>query len=83
MEVWIAVPVLLLGALLGWIVFRKKPPMSYQEWAEIYWAGFNEGVNGAANFMDDCASLDPAESRTHKRAELIRQLAHTPVEVSR
>ncbi len=82
MEAWIAVPMVMVGMWVGWWLFpRKKPPMSYQEWSEIYWAGYNAGVNGAADFMDDCASLDPEESGTRRRADLIRQLANKRVEV--
>ncbi len=62
------------GGFLGWLLFSKKRPLPMREWMEIYLKGYNEGIESAANVINDFGFDESVRETSVRWAGLIRQL---------
>ncbi len=76
MEILTLVLVVLVGILTGYIVLSKKKSLSYCEWSQIYWNGYNSGVKGAADVLESFAFDEANRDAAYRWSGLIRQLKH-------
>lgn len=75
MEIAVIALLVLVGLLGGWIFIpKKKKPISFEDWSEIYFEGYNSGITGVADLLESFA-FDEATRKTALRwSGLVRQL---------
>lgn len=75
MEILVTVLLVLVGLLGGWILIpKKKKPISYQEWSEIYFQGYNSGITGVADLLESFSFDEATKDAALRWSALVRQL---------
>lgn len=79
----VTIAAIAVGGFMGelWDRWRRKDPISFDEFREIREDGFRDGLEAAAKLIDDCAAISDDKEQAARHALLIRRLkpsARTP-----